>query len=239
MLACLGIYPRTVETPGELTVATFNIHHGEGRDGVVDLERTAEVIRSLDADLVALQEVDKDLSRSGNVDQAAEIAARTGMEVSFFPALLVEQGEYGLALATKGPARATSETLPRLAREERRIAIEARYAGVSFVATHLSKGGRARDLQTEALMTIARRLDPPVIVLGDLNQSHSSLEMFNSAGFSTRPPLVSWRSFPAVRRVDHIVAGPGVRIHRFDVRATVASDHPVVRARVVVTKRGT
>src|SRR6266516_6633088 len=40
-------------------VMTYNIHHGEGLDGKVDLLRIVELIRREGADFVALQEVDK------------------------------------------------------------------------------------------------------------------------------------------------------------------------------------
>ena len=54
----------------ELRVLTYNIHHGRGTDGQIDLERIAEVILSTRPDLVALQEVDRRTGRSNNADQA-------------------------------------------------------------------------------------------------------------------------------------------------------------------------
>jgi endonuclease/exonuclease/phosphatase family metal-dependent hydrolase len=60
-----------------LTVVTYNIHHGAGVDGVVDLERIAEVLISATADVIALQEVDRHWSsRSGWVDQPVWFAER-------------------------------------------------------------------------------------------------------------------------------------------------------------------
>lgn len=67
-----------------LRVASFNVHHGVGIDGVLDLDRTAEVIRATGAQVVGLQEVDRHLSaRSGWVDQAGWLASRLGMEVAY------------------------------------------------------------------------------------------------------------------------------------------------------------
>jgi endonuclease/exonuclease/phosphatase family metal-dependent hydrolase len=67
-----------------LRVATFNIHHGVGLDGVLDLGRTAEVVRATGAAVVGLQEVDRHLSvRSGWVDQAGWLAERLGMHVAY------------------------------------------------------------------------------------------------------------------------------------------------------------
>ena len=42
----------------ELRLVAYNIHHGEGMDGKLDLERIARVIAAEKPDLVALQEVD-------------------------------------------------------------------------------------------------------------------------------------------------------------------------------------
>src|SRR5690606_17412152 len=59
--------------PGPVTrvrLATYNIHWGLGVDGVQSLERTAAVLREMDADIVVLNEVDVNWRRSGNMDQA-------------------------------------------------------------------------------------------------------------------------------------------------------------------------
>ena len=52
-------------TPVVLRVMTYNIHHAEGLDGKVDLERIANVIRQSNADVIALQEVDKNTGQIG------------------------------------------------------------------------------------------------------------------------------------------------------------------------------
>ncbi|CAN5187534.1 endonuclease/exonuclease/phosphatase family protein [soil metagenome] len=56
--------------------------------GHIDLDAVAEWIAGLDADVVALQEVDACLDRSGGVDQVAWLAERLGMEGTFAPALM-------------------------------------------------------------------------------------------------------------------------------------------------------
>ena len=40
-----------------LRILSYNIHHGEGMDGKLDLPRIASVITSVQPDIVALQEV--------------------------------------------------------------------------------------------------------------------------------------------------------------------------------------
>ncbi len=86
-----------------LRLMTYNIHHGEGTDGRMDLPRLAAVIRSVDPDAVALQEVDCRTGRSGGVDQATELARLTGMRAYFSAAMDYDGGQYGDAVLTRLP----------------------------------------------------------------------------------------------------------------------------------------
>lgn len=72
-----------------LRVGTYNVLHGISlRTGRVDLGSAAELIAGLHADVVAVQEVDRGLGRSGGADQVADLARRTGLHATFAPALL-------------------------------------------------------------------------------------------------------------------------------------------------------
>lgn len=72
-----------------LRVASYNLLHGiDLGSGRVDVGRAAEVVAALDADVVAVQEVDRGLERSGGVDQVAEVATQAGLHGVFVPALL-------------------------------------------------------------------------------------------------------------------------------------------------------
>ena len=72
-----------------LRIATYNLLHGlDLRTGRIDLDAAAEAIAALEADVVAVQEVDRGLVRSGECDQVAELAARLGRTGIFAPALL-------------------------------------------------------------------------------------------------------------------------------------------------------
>ncbi len=58
-----------------MRLATFNILHGRSvHDGDVDLGRLAAAVAELDADILALQEVDLDQPRSGKADLTAVAA---------------------------------------------------------------------------------------------------------------------------------------------------------------------
>jgi hypothetical protein len=54
---------------GDARVLVFNIHAGKDAGGKPNLEEVAALVRSVDADVVLLQEVDRGTRRSGNVDQ--------------------------------------------------------------------------------------------------------------------------------------------------------------------------
>jgi endonuclease/exonuclease/phosphatase family metal-dependent hydrolase len=82
-------------------VLTWNIHHGEGVDGKLDLARQAAFIKKADPDAVFLQEVDVKTQRTGGVEQAAELGRLTGMKVTFGKAMDFGGGEYGNAILTK------------------------------------------------------------------------------------------------------------------------------------------
>jgi len=56
-----------------MKVVSYNIQYGRGKDDRYDLARIVEAVK--DADIIALQEVERFRPRSGMIDQPAEIAA--------------------------------------------------------------------------------------------------------------------------------------------------------------------
>jgi endonuclease/exonuclease/phosphatase family metal-dependent hydrolase len=84
-------------------VMTYNIHHGEGVDGKIDVQRIAQVIRRERADIVALQEVDRGVERTARRDLIAELAAMTKMNYAFGKNIDYQGGEYGNAVLTRFP----------------------------------------------------------------------------------------------------------------------------------------
>lgn len=75
-----------------MRVVTYNIQFGQGRDGVVDLQRIIDAVGG--ADVIALQEVDRFWTRSGGVDQVAAIlAAFPGYDSAYGPGVDQTSGE--------------------------------------------------------------------------------------------------------------------------------------------------
>ena len=72
-----------------MRIATFNILHGRSLDdGRVDVDRLAAAVTSLDADVLGLQEVDRDQPRSMGADLTAVAAGAMGAVDSQFVAAL-------------------------------------------------------------------------------------------------------------------------------------------------------
>ena len=80
---------------------SFNIHHGEGMDGKMDITRVGDVILSVNPEAVALQEIDSVVNRSGNINTMQLLAQQTGMHPTFGHSILHDGGKYGNGMLTK------------------------------------------------------------------------------------------------------------------------------------------
>jgi endonuclease/exonuclease/phosphatase family metal-dependent hydrolase len=170
---------------GTLRVLTYNIHHGEGMDERFDYERLAEIIRRLDPDLVALQEVDLGTERASGVDQAAILGRLCRMHHTFGQAMPYQGGQYGHAILSRFPIEKTVlHPLPYQPGVEPRAALEVVVSPpglgpISFVGTHLCH--RRPDVRLHQVQRL-NELFPaqkgkPVILVGDFNARPGSEPM--------------------------------------------------------------
>ncbi len=162
--------------PQRLRVMSYNIHHGAGGDGEINLERIAEVIRSADIDIVALQEVDVKTRRSHGVDQLAELARLTKMEGRFGKAMNYHGGEYGQAVLSRYPIKSVDvHLLPDSSDGEQRIALVAHITGIEaipdlmFVGVHLDHRGNAERLDQARRVLEILENQTTAILVGDFN----------------------------------------------------------------------
>ena len=221
-------------------LATFNIRHGLGLDDVVNLSRTARAISDTEAGLIALQEVDRNRERSKREDQVARLQALTGMNISFFPTVGEDDEEYGIAVATQERVADDTwrfERLPRAGSEEPRGAIVGRadHLELSVIATHLSTNREARRLQTRALVELANELEPPVVIMGDLNHGRVGLRPLIRAGFDAGRRIEHTITTRSLRwQIDFVLVGPPARLAATETLTTDASDHVPLVAEVAI-----
>jgi len=205
--------------PAALRVATYNIKHGRGMDGVIDLERTAATLATLNADLIALQEVDDRASRSGGVDQAAWLADRLGMHAAYGSFMDFQGGRYGLAILSRHPIK-SHEAWRLPDGNEPRVALAARIATgsgetITAIAVHfdwVDDDGFRYDQARETIRRI-EELETPWIVFGDFNDVPGSRTMnaFKQIGLNAEKPQDDAATFPADQptiEIDFIITGP-------------------------------
>lgn len=240
-----------------LRVLTYNLHHGEGVDGKLDLARIAKVITDSGADIVALQEVDQKTTRTGGVDQAAEIARLAGLKHAYGKAIDYQGGAYGQALLSRWPLEKFAvERLPNPQSTpekviEQRIAISAwvQPPGLKpfrFVGTHLdaTRDDTARRQQAARLVELFAKDNVPTILVGDLNSRPETPAMktlfaaFTDASAAT--PAFTIPSKKPTGRIDYVLLHPaGVWQTKSSrvIPEEVASDHRPVLVELVETKK--
>jgi endonuclease/exonuclease/phosphatase family metal-dependent hydrolase len=228
-----------------LRVMTYNIHVGVGMDKKLDLARIAAVIDAQHPDLVGLQEVDRGVTRTQRIDEIVELSKLTRMEYAFAFNLHYQGGQYGVAILSRFPIRATDHRLYQNTREaERRGFIRAEVSVdgrvLNFVTTHLDyqyEDGRL--FEAQQLLSALKDVPGPLVIVGDFNDIPAGRAyqlmryQFGDAWIESRSTDEGF-SYPTdkpAKRIDYIFfrSTDRVRTKRAWIVDTQASDHvPVV-----------
>lgn len=188
LVSSWAVQPQRIqgEEPITLRVLCYNIHYGQGNDGVYDIARLANVIKAVKPDLVALQEVDVGVLRSGRVHQARKLGELTGMAVRFGPTQHYEGGLFGNAVLTHLPIEDvhiqplpyTESTTERTTYPRGAVVVQVRLPGgnpLKFISTHFQHNvPDDRVLEAQAINKFFVDDSMPAILAGDMNATPDS-----------------------------------------------------------------
>ena len=174
----LRVGDRTTAVTCNVRIATYNIHKCVGMDRRQDPARIAAVLRSLNADVIALQEVIAD-PRDPETNQPEFIASLLpGYQVSFGEARKHFGAPYGNAVLSRLPVlESQTYDLTRAGRERRgclRVDIDCGERLLHIFNVHLGTSFFERRHQGRKLISTdvlkSAELNHPSIVVGDFNE---------------------------------------------------------------------
>jgi endonuclease/exonuclease/phosphatase family metal-dependent hydrolase len=227
-----------------LTLVSYNIHSGIGTDGRFDLRRVGEVLREINADIIALQEVGDFRGKTSREDQPEHLADLLGLHMAFGPNVVRQGRRYGNAVLTRLPILKSKNYDLSVDRREPRGALRCdldlgggKPLHVFCLHLGLSLGERRQQeglLLSADILRDAVRKDP-VVVCGDFNYWGNKpvpalvRQAIHDAALELGAPARTYPSRLPLLRLDRIFVDAGVRPltihpHRSPL-AAVASDH--------------
>ena len=198
---------------------SYNIRHGVGLDTVLDLSRSAKIIKSKAPDLCGLQEVDNFCLRSDSISQTDYLSQKTDMNATFGKFMNFQGGEYGMATLSVKPLISTKVLQLPDAKYEPRSSIVHEvqitkdcnivFANVHFEWISEKEGSSIRLSQAKALMNYIDTLNKATIITGDFNCTPESptMQYFLEQGFIFVQKGVDNLSFQGKNKteIDHVI----------------------------------
>lgn len=235
------------ESPTVLRILCYNIRHGRGMDEVVNLTRTANVIKAWNPDLVAVQEVDRGTQRTDKVDQPKILAEKLGMHCVFGKAIDHQGGDYGLVILSRFPILEDRMVfLPQEGQREQRglqiatIGIpDAKGKVIRLANTHLGLTQTEREAQIDKIISLLPEGGTPVILAGDFNARPDStvvarlLSTWKEATDPASGKYITPEVSSLFGRIDYIffrAKDPFTILESGTIDDTITSDHKPVFA---------
>lgn len=234
-----------------IRILTYNIHSFRGTDGKMDAQRVANILSELNADVIALQEVQQS-SAALRSNQLATLAETLDMEVHFTKTRPQGDEDFGIATLVRHPFHVRAEgTLPSLRKEPRAaqwLSIRAGSTAVDLVNTHLSVNFFERVHQLRSLVQHPEADPRPagvfprlpasdhLVLVGDFNAGYLSPEyrylsrrLRNAQRCVRRWLKPTYPSRFPLLRLDHVWIGQGWDVENATVVSSpatrLASDH--------------
>ena len=220
-----------------IKVASYNIHKGVGLDRRRNPERVIEVLREIDADIVALQEADRRFGAREGVLPLHLLAEHGDWQPVDFGMRAPSMGWHGNVILIRKSLSLVDRAALHLPSLEPRGAVMAdvrtRDGIVRIVGMHLDLSGLWRRRQAAAIMAHVAScpIHYPNVLMGDLNEWTAASGCLRDFGrdhdFAATGP--SFHSRRPVGRLDRIMVSRDLRVTDCGVHASPAarkaSDH--------------
>lgn len=242
-------------------VMTYNIHGCVDANGDVNSPKFIKILRELDADIVALQEVDAEKPMGKNRNQAKIIGEALDLDYIYFPVEERKPHHFGLAVLSRFSfLKICCDHLPNLypkldlrKRGAIRASIDTPAGIMHIVNTHLSIFKLERRKQLNALLTKSRPWavaeNEPMILCGDFNAGPSSAtykevskHLIDIQSISNKSSVLkaTFHSKSPVFQFDHIFVSSHFTVLNAEVKCTpdtkTASDHLPLIAELAVKR---
>jgi endonuclease/exonuclease/phosphatase family metal-dependent hydrolase len=215
-----------------LRILTYNVQQGYSQAGLRNFNGQLELIRSVDPDIIGLQESDTNRIAGGNADLVRHFADQLDMYSFYGPKTV--PGTFGIALLSKYPIQ-KARTFYMHSEDEQTATISAQIqAGeqtIKIFVTHLGNGGPI--IQQEAILEEVNGLDN-VIAMGDFNFRPNSEQyllttnQLEDAWLSKWPQGIDDHGFNPTDRIDHAFVSPEITIDDARYLTKPESDHPAL-----------
>ncbi|MEB1808589.1 MAG: endonuclease/exonuclease/phosphatase family protein [Bacillaceae bacterium] len=219
-----------------ITVTTYNVRYGKGLDNRVNIQRTIEVLRSLDSDIISLQEIERYSIRSKFKDQVQIIAKELEMNAVFYPSISYPGIYYGNAILSRFPIEST-DRISFFSKRENRSAILSKIniseeQSIYVINTHLGLNEGERLAAIKKIYERLSQIEEPVILMGDLNSLPTKKEYQMWDSYLTKSnvgdPIQTYYS--REWQIDYIFHSKEFVVSQTNVLKNDASDHYPVTA---------
>lgn len=228
-----------------ISLITYNIHHGTNADEKPSLGEIAALLSNLNPDIIALQEVDKNLARSGRQHQASILAQQLNMNFVFAGALQYPNGEYGNALLSRLPIISYKKHLLPDPAENRclmEVMVQSPNGPLGIFNVHMSLDTASRQKHLADFILPRLEASPyPLILMGDFNSTSDQKDiklltarLTDTFNFNEGIITNSFPSSQPVKRIDYIFTDKHFQIQNYFIVDSQASDHLPVAAQILI-----
>ena len=227
--------PEATRKPATLRVVTYNLQQGYDQGGQRAYLQQLEVIRSLQPDLVGLQESDVSRFSGGNADLVRTLARGLNMYAYYGPKTVT--GTFGIALLSRYPLK-NPHTFFMFSVGEQTAAITAEVTvnnvPYHILVTHLGNDGPIIQ-QQQVLQELVGKQN--IIAMGDFNfrpateQYALTTQVLDNAWELAGSPLTA--GLDPERLIDHIFVAPGTKVKSAEYIVLPVSDHPGLLVEIV------